>query len=307
MSNAVNRFYNTTVGVIDTGFDNGDITYSGIHPDFRYTAYQGSQIAIVMAKTTGWPSGYSDVDNHGTLVASIIGGYPASARVEAGGNGYQYGLGLAPTVRLITDKFFNCGVAASTYNDATNRVVAAGANVINMSFNDPGTQSGCEYTSGSNFVDAQTRSNGLLFVVAGGNSPEGCAGNYVRSPATGKNVIAVGSSDNFTLASWSNNLATNTCAWNGLPPAPTPQDARRIPSFSSRGKPGSLVKPDLVAPSTRVTGPVSRAGSQCGAALFCNPNIATFSSPSVTYGMSAGTSFAAPAVTGASDRPKARS
>ena len=218
LSNAVNRFYNTTVGVIDTGFDTGDITYANIHPDFRYVAYQGSQVAVVVAKTSGIAGPlYDDRDNHGTVVASIIAGYPASSRVEAGGNGYQYGLGLAPTVRLVTDKYFNCGLAGGTYQDATLRVIGAGANVINMSFNDPGSQGGCDYTAGSAFVDSQTRTGGRLFVVAAGNSPEGCTNNYVRSPGTAKNAIAAGSTDNYTLSAWINVNTANSCAWNALP------------------------------------------------------------------------------------------
>jgi Subtilase family len=61
-----------------------------------------------------------------------------------------------------------------------------------------------------------------------------------------------------------------------------------------------LVKPDLVAPAVRVTGPVSRdaAADWCAQhGVFCNEAIAA--PEGVTYGFSAGTSFAAPAVAGA--------
>ncbi len=172
------------------------------------------------------------------------------------------------------------------------------ANVINMSFNDPGNPNGCSYTANSQSVDNRTRSHNLLAVVAAGNSPEGCAGNYVRSPGTAKNAIAVGSTDNYTIQ-WTNPdnpITTNTCAWNGFPPGT--QDATRIPDYSAVWQRANVVKPDLVASSTRVTGPLARGAPGCASPL-CNANIASFTNPdAVTYGMSAGTSFAAPVVAG---------
>ena len=40
--------------------------------------YLTSQIPIVIGETTGWTGIYEDRDNHGTVVASIISGYPAA-------------------------------------------------------------------------------------------------------------------------------------------------------------------------------------------------------------------------------------
>ncbi len=287
-----NTFSNTTVGMIDTGFDNGVISYSGIHPDFSY--YSGGNQTIVTGQTTPWAFN-EDRDYHGTLTASVVAGYPPSSRADAAG--YLYGLGVAPTVRIVEDKYFNCGTTGETFAQTVGRITGAGANVINASFNDGST--GCQYSTGlSAQVDSSTL-NGYLYTLAAGNSPQGCSGNYVRAPATAKNGISVGSTDNFTL-NWSNNLTGDTCAWcDYAPDHSASQDARRIPSYSAVWDSSSLVKPDLVAPSTRVTGPVSRSSNICGGAgsILCNSSVA--SPDSITYAMAAGTSFAAPAVAGA--------
>jgi hypothetical protein len=291
-----NTFDNTKVGVIDTGFDNatGTPSYSAMPADFHYT-YGGQQYAIVSNETTAWlnPNLYDDVDYHGTEIAAIIAGYPASNRVDT--DGYLFGLGVAPTVRLAVDKFFKCGAASNSTQNAIDRVTPTGANVINMSFN-LGGSAGCAYTTNeSRPADLAARASNVLFTIAAGNSPEGCTGNYVRAPATAKDGLAVGSTDNFTLSAWANNSTENTCAWDTFPLA---QDARRIPNYSAVRDPSSLVKPDLVAPSTRVTGPASRDGNpSCG--VLCNSSVASFPADGVTYVMSAGTSFAAPAAAGA--------
>ena len=68
-----------------------------------------------------------------------------------------------------------------------------------------------------------------------------------------------------------------------------------------------MLKPDVVAPGLRLTGPLARSGWEtcspppCNG-VFCNKNIASYAitNPPFTlrYGMTAGTSFAAPVVTG---------
>ena len=112
----------------------------------------------------------------------------------------------------------------------------------------------------------------------------------------------MGATDNFTL-SWANDATLGgTCASEAFPPdLGYAQDARRIPSFSGRWKTTSIVKPDMVAPGTRITGPKSRSGV-CGAGILCNPLVADFGGPGYQYAMSAGTSFSAPAAAGAGIR-----
>lgn len=88
----------------------------------------------------------------------------------------------------------------------------------------------------------------------------------------------------------------NVCRWNEQPAA-IYEDGRNIPTFSAPQNPQALIKPDLVAPATRVTGPVSAFPPCASNNTFCNSALATLDG--ITYGFSAGTSFAAPAVAGA--------
>ncbi len=289
-----NTFDNTRVGLIDTGFDNGDISYDGIHPDFKYS--NGGDQTIVVDGTIRWGS-FQDNDWHGTLTASVVAGYPASDRVDAAG--YRWGLGVAPTVRLIVDRWLRCQVRDGTFSENVGDITGKGVNVVNASVNIGNSEGGCAYALGySNVIDQYTASGWLFTLSAGNSTPDGCPGNYVRAPATAKNGLTVGSTDNFTLA-WPNNRTDGICAWcDYAPDHQVAQDARRIPSYSAVRDPSSLVKPDLVAPSTRVTGPISRSGScQNMVAILCNSSV---DAPAYgTYAMSAGTSFAAPAAAGA--------
>jgi hypothetical protein len=223
-----NTFDNTKVGLIDTGFDNGDISYAGIHPDFKYS--NGGNQTIVVDGTSRWGS-LIDNDWHGTLTASVVAGYPASDRVDAAG--YLWGLGVAPTVRLIVDRWIRCFVRSPLqFSDAVGDITGKPVNVVNASVNIGNSEGGCAYAAGYSDVIDQRTGSGWLFTLSAGNSiPDGCPGNYVRAPATAKNGLAVGSTDNFTLA-WSNNRTDGICAWCDYAPDHnnTPQDARRIPS-----------------------------------------------------------------------------
>ncbi len=81
---AANTFDNTRVGIMDSGFDNGQISYSAIHPDFRFT-FDTQQITVVDGQRTLWTAiGNEDRDHHGTLVTSIVAGFPSatSGRTE---------------------------------------------------------------------------------------------------------------------------------------------------------------------------------------------------------------------------------
>jgi hypothetical protein len=309
-----NTFDNTRVGIIDTGFDNGLFDYASIHPDFRLT-FGGQQITTVIEPQTLWVS-YLDLDWHGTIVTSAITGYPGPLPTRAEPtNNYRYGLGVAPTVRCVPDRIFRCNSPAPGLSlDSEIKTLAEGhgVNITNLSFNDGGQASGlnhgggCGYGQGSVDVDSRARVNAVLSVVAAGNSTEGCPGNYVRTPATAKNAIAVGSTDNFTVDYGDGGPTGSVCDWNKYPPSyqpPVTQDARRIPDYSAHGYPtsgGSItpVKPDLVAPSTRVTGPKSRGpdpnpNNDCiPPSNLCNSSVA--SPDGVTYVMWDGTSFAAP-------------
>lgn len=307
------------MGLVDTGFDNGVYTLSGIQPDFKFNfgPPPGTDYTTVIALTRdpGIPTDSSDKDGHGTMTASVITGYAPWG--QRGENSYRYALGTAPTVRIAIDKMIQCN---ATYNGlaqalGVGRLGDSHPNVVNLSWNDAANRGGCSYNSNSQTVDTRTR-DPLLFTVSAGNGNmsdnpgEGCSPtNFVRAPATGKNVIAAGATENYTIG-WQTppDRSSNTCLYNGWPPAwSKPQDARNVAYFSARRDPDSMVKPDLVAPGERITGPLTRGGPcpcpppplPCPPpySALCNTNIDT--QGGVQYAMSAGTSFAAPAVAGA--------
>jgi hypothetical protein len=204
------------------------------------------------------------------------------------------------------------------------RLAGAGENVANLSFNDFGMASGfaagkgCGYGQKSKDVDQLTRDSKILAVISSGNSTEGCPGNYARTPATAKNALSVGSTDNFTLP-YRDGGTSDICGWDTYT---SQQNATRIPSYSAHGYPSpttTVVKPDLVAPSTRVAGPVSTGATGCiQASTWCSYDAqtqtagfvsytdATYNPDPITgvprpwyYGLWDGTSFAAPVVSGA--------
>jgi len=163
-------------------------------------------------------------------------------------------------------------------------------NVMNHSWN--GHANTCDYENYSQLLDKSTRTDQILHVVSAGNSNEANCSN-VQAPATGKNVIAVGGTESITQA-WPNdtnlvdpNNPIDTTPWNYYI---SDQDTRNIASFSGKGVDfnTTLLKPDLVAPALRITGPLSRYSPwNSSNGVFCNMNIASYSDSGVTYGFTA--------------------
>jgi Subtilase family len=315
-SRGITNFNNTRIAVIDTGFDNGEMTGANVHPDF-VTAGQ-------LECTAASPANCQDLLTHGTVTASIIGGYadfgPRWAGYRADNGQYRYGLGLAPRSHLIIERIFGCGSEELLVDLLNSNVLQARQpNLLNYSIN---SISQYGYNADSRALDERTRMHNWLFTVSAGNVVfiQGPGGGqqdlWVRPPATAKNVLAVGATENFThivgsSGSWPLGSGTHPeeCQWSEYSPwGPpegnyTPEDARNIPSFSAQRRDplNFTMKPDLVAPGTRVTGPRSR-GAGCGGSVFCSDNIDQFFTGTglqFNYGFSAGTSWSAPAVAGA--------
>lgn len=289
----ITDFSNTTVAMIDTGLDQGYRSGPNVHPDFA----SGVLIGTTAFDYLGEPYAYEDVNHHGTISASVITGWPPG-RQRTDAQGYQYSLGLAPTVGLVVDRSFYCASSPADLPAAYGRIQPYSPNIVNMSLNDTDAFS-CFYTQASYDVDDKTRANSWLYTISAGNTPDAplpCT-DLVRSPGTAKNALTVGATHNYTLFWTASTNRENTCAWSDFPAV---QDARDIPSFSGHKHATSLVKPDLVAPATRVTGPVGRSALCLGLArdVFCNPMVADYGE-SLIYGYSAGTSFASAAAAGA--------
>lgn len=285
------------VGLSDDGVGNGSTTNGAGDPTFTKLA-DGTTTRLAFIGNCTTDALGDGQGGHGHTNTSVIGGYDLrSGSPYRDSNGYQLGLGVNPYGRMGMTKIFtnadgysvtNCGgtdsgVIAATYN--------SGARISNNSW-------GCEgcsdtYDSSSQTYDARTRdalpgtagNQQYLFVFSAGNAGPGLT--TVASPANGKNVLAVGASENFRTG-WTDGCnVTSTDADNAMD----------IAANSSQGpSPGGRVKPDVVAPGTHVQGTASPDAGYTGFTV-CDPYMPTQGNQHV-FAASSGTSIAAPAVSG---------
>lgn len=316
------------VDIADSGFDIG--SSSDIHSDFLDVG-QNSRIAYLHDCTIDspdWcnpspsPTDVSDPTFHGTLVASVVGGRSIGTAPEDrddpssfDNGGYRYGLGLAPTVELgITKIVDGVTITADRVAAAMNLAYAEGARISNNSWREDATLS--TYTTVAQQIDALIHDavpgtagrQELTMVFAAGNL--GPAENAITPPATAKNVITVGASESFRQHS----PPSTDIPCGGDEDADEHDNTQDMALLSSRGPTADgRSKPDLVAPGTRVTGVATRKRCDpvgCGF-LNCSPDdnwcwiiqdptSGCYPDPEASrYTLSSGTSFAAPAVTGA--------
>lgn len=157
-----------TVAVLDTGVD-------ATHPDLA--GQVGEKVSFVPGEDT------SDVDGHGTHVASTIAGTGA-----ASGGTLK---GVAPGADLIVGKVLgNDGYGADSWVLAGMQWAAeSGADVVSMSLGDPAPTDGSDPMSAA--VDALSARYGTLFVIAAGNSgPE-----TIGAPGAAASALTVGAVD----------------------------------------------------------------------------------------------------------------
>ncbi|MGH2691106.1 MAG: S8 family serine peptidase [Actinomycetota bacterium] len=265
-----------TVSVVDSGVDP--------HPDF------GNRI---VARVDYAPAGQSlpvdeplDTLGHGTHVAGIVGGdangTSAVTRIRDS-EGFLYGLGVAPKVRLVSQNALStlasavlCGALwppPYEWGQLTRDALSNGASVWNASW------WSCEdgvgnYIETSRVFDGLARdadstapgSQPFTFVFSAGNS--GPASQTVAAPASAKNTISVGATQN---------------ARGGNP--------NNMASFSSRGPAADgRILPTISAPGDSIISTRSFAGALCNV-----PPADSFG----LYASCSGTSMAAPHVTGA--------
>ncbi|HKE03285.1 MAG TPA: S8 family serine peptidase [Blastocatellia bacterium] len=229
---------------------------------------------------------------HGFLNTNIIGGFNngAGSTLEDA-NGFNYGLGIAPFARMGSTAIF--GPTGATGTTWENTAYGQGARISSNSWGFTGTAAR-RYDSNAQAYDSIVRdaqsgvagNQQLIVVFAAGNS--GSAANTVSSPATAKNVITVGASENVRQTGTDGCGIANTGA----------DSANDIISFSSRGPVNSTggdgrVKPDIVAPGTHIEAGIPQ--SNYDGSSVCNQ----FFPPGQTlYGWSSGTSHSTPAVAG---------
>lgn len=205
------------VGVADSGLDTGDL--DRIHPDFEGRVKELYAI--------GRKGDASDPDGHGTHVAgSIVGTGKASDG--------QY-KGMAPDAKLVFHSMLDeYGYLAGDVSDILEEAYANGARIHSDSW---GVDDDGEYGLDSFLFDQFLWEHpDMTALVAAGN-----AGVYgyetIGTPATAKNVIAVGASE------------------NDRPELDEDEadDPDEVAAFSSRGTTADgRLKPDLVAPGSYI-------------------------------------------------------
>lgn len=236
-----------------------------------------------------------DVGGHGSINASIIGGYDlrtGTPHVDA--EGHQRGLGVNPFARLGSTALFapsahtlaGCG---GNYTGMLAGIHRLGAQINTNSWGS--TQPPATYESSAQAFDAGVRDadpelagdQPLLVLVAAGNS--GPLPATIGSPATAKNVITVAASENIR-PQWIDGCGTGPSGAN---------NANDVIGFSSRGPaPGGRAKPEVIAPGTHIQGSASMFDGFNGSGV-CD----RFYPPGQTvFAASSGTSHSTPAVAG---------
>jgi hypothetical protein len=325
------------LGFLDTGLDVGYT--ADVHADFLNSSgasrvdYNGVYYGPTCNRNQP-PSATNvcpfDCTGHGTLVAAVMVGagglsFYNTQLNEAtspctGSNRFWSGAGVAPTARIHSWKIWDDANSPNQWANMPSRVTngianlaAQGVKIANLSSNDSSDNS---YTSFSTLLDQRVRdASGIGFrlpmtiTVSAGNSQTFAA---VTSPATAKNVISVGASENYNGFSGADSCGTFDYANNAYDIAWFSRSGSRTDTADFNPEdPNSRDyrwKPDLVAPGTRIMGAASRQISAqphstywedcwfhgtCVKYLFDPPSL-----PS-NIAWSAGTSFAAPGTAGA--------
>ncbi|MBI5362323.1 MAG: proprotein convertase P-domain-containing protein [Planctomycetes bacterium] len=279
------------VDVTDDGVDRGSNT--DVNTEFKVDGLSTGASRLVYNNNYTSDALADGRAGHGNINASIIFGNNTSTGTAAeDANGYQYGLGIAPWVKVGNSKVFANSGAGQFNQPTTTRLANAYNGGARISSNSWGATSGTTYDTDSQAHDRVVRdalsgtagNQEMTIVFAAGNS--GSAASTVHPPGTAKNIITVGASENFRMTGSDGCGIANTGADN----------AKDIISFSSRGPTSdSRKKPEIMAPGTHIQGAASRATGYDGTGV-CNQ---FWPAGQTLYAWSSGTSHSTPAISGA--------
>ena len=282
------------VTVADTGLDNG-VNNSNMHPDFRdhITAIYSfaPSAATCAAYGLSAPCGDDAEDHHGH------GTHVAGSALGDGTHSNGAIIGAAPEAHLLVHSIATT-VGSSEYligipNDLDDMFKLAWANGSRVHTNSWGSDVDGEYTSSSMQADASARTHDeLVILFAAANEGEDADGDgevdlgSLGSPATAKNVLTVGASENDRSnissvygSSYGSPISTDKYADN----------IEGMAAFSSRGPTeDDRIKPDVSAPGTFILSTKSRSTSSTG-----------WMAHNASYTYMGGTSMATPLTAGA--------
>jgi len=302
------------VAVADTGLDTGDS--QTVHQDFQGRISQISSWPVTYADyglgceiaNAGADDGAADVDSgHGTHVAGSVAGDGSQSGGEFKGGGYAANIVFQAVEQYTTwtnspvpcmdgDGYFITGLPDDA-RDLLSEAYQYGARIHNDSW---GGGAFGEYDSTSQqFDDFVYQHPDMIILVSVGNAGTDADHNgyvdenSITSPATAKNLISVGASEN------ERNAGGYQYSWGYAWPMdyqadPTKSDLisdnrEHLAAFSSRGPlEDGRIKPDLVAPGTNI---LSTRSSQITSNGWGPYN--------AYYMFMGGTSMASPVATGA--------
>lgn len=238
-------------------------------------------------------------DGHGTINASIVAGYDTRAGWPfQDEDGQWLGLGINPFGRVgSTTIFVGPGPGFNVWGCGGNDqgIVAANArNGAAISSNSWGSGATGTYTPRDQIYDAAVRNvdatpdgdRPMIYVIAASN--DGPFPGTVGTPGSAKNVITVGASENLRPVDIPSQCPNDSAA-------SASDDPQSVAPFSSRGPAaGTRIKPEVIAPGTRITGSRSIYPGFAGGGV-CIPN---FPAGQTMFSASSGTSHSTPAVSG---------
>jgi Subtilase family len=298
------------LAILDTGFDLGSST--DVHRDFRNSS---NASFITVRRYTNTAGSDADCYAHGTMVAGLISGnagIPAATSTRDVGasagaeDDFLMGLGILPESPLVVGRIWNMLPSTGPVFDPQDRGVIyqdllnLGVGIVSNSYNSPGN---AFYTAESQLHDRLVRNatgaNGgapMAIYFSGGNVENGGTQLLVSTPATAKNVITVGGSENFNTSPYTQ-PSLNPPATGGI----YADNGNQIWAYSQVGPTyaDGRIKPDIVAPATGIESPRTREMTACRAeAGGTNAPIGALIDPASPVGerhlWSRGTSFSAP-------------
>ena len=294
------------VTVADTGLDTGSNT-SAMHADFRdhITGIQSFPIPTATCASYGMTGncddGASDIHGHGTHVAGSVNG----DGTESGGTIK----GMAPESHILFHAVGQVVSGSSTLlgipNDLDDMFTLAAANGSLVHTNSWGSSVNGLYTSTAMQADSSARTHWnmtILFAAANDGADANNDGEVdldsLASPATAKNVLTVGATENSRPTSaltWDAfrdppGSSTRTFPANPINSDRVADNISGMAAFSSRGPvDDGRLKPDISAPGTMILSTKSSQSSSTGWGAYNS-----------SYHYNGGTSMATPVVAGAS-------
>ncbi len=314
---------NFVVNVVDDGLDNGSIAQV-LNPTRHFGLFVSgdvglaSRVAFIYKQGNAADADTKGCKGHGNLNSHIIGGYIPDALLanpnHTDANGYRYGLGVAPFVKVGNSTIFKLvgGFSSPNITNMESESYQAGGRISSNSW---GANNGGAYTTRCQLYDFLTRdaqpagatfvtagNQEMVFVISAGNSGSGA--NTIGDPGSAKNVITVGAAENVRAFGGADGSGVSDAGANS---------ANDIIGFSSRGPcDDGRKKPEILTGGTHVTGgvfpssvanPIAGSGTSdgCydGSSVSGGVGGANYFPPAQQWSTaSSGTSHSCPAVAG---------